>query len=475
MKLLLSAWKSFLQHYGRVFMATWRVRKSLDAKGFSPAEAEFLPAALALQETPLSPAPRVAMWLLISFALIALLWAVFGKIDVVATATGKIIPNQGSKTIQSLTNAQVKAIHVQDGQSVKAGEVLIELDATIAAADQERYTKELAAAQVDILRSRALLKALESNRSPKISARIETSYDPSRIEEAQRLADGQYQEYLSKRAQLSADMAHREAELQSTQAAVNRLQQTVPIAQQRAKDYKDLVEKNFISKHGWLDKEQTRLEQEGELAVQKSRLHEIDATLVQARHQRQSLEAETRRTTLDLLNESLRKQDILQQELNKAQSNTESLRLTAPVDGTVQQLAVHTIGGVVTAAQPLMMIVPKDNPIEIEAMLENKDIGFVQARQIAAVKVETFPYTKYGTIPATVFSVSEDAINDEKRGLIYQAKVRLERATIQVEGKTVRLSPGMAVTVEIKTGQRRVIEYFLSPLIQHTSESLRER
>jgi len=481
-----SALKAFLQHYGRVFRSVWQVRKSLDSKGFTPAEAEFLPAALALQETPLSPAPRVAMWALITFALIALLWAVFGKIDVVATATGKIIPSEGSKTIQSLTQAQVKAIHVRDGQSVKAGEVLIELDATIAAADQERYTRELAVAQVDILRSRALLKALEQNRPPSMGSSAGSSagsstdtsaikQDPARIEEAQRLVLSQYQEYLSKRAQLSADMMRREAELRSTQAAVSRLEQTVPLAQQRARDFKDLVEKNFISKHGWMEKEQIRLEQEGELAVQKSRLQEIDASLAQSRHQRQSLEAETRRAAMDLLNESLHKQDVLQQELNKAQANTESLQLTAPVDGTVQQLAVHTVGGVVTAAQPLMIIVPRDNPVEIEAMLENKDIGFVQADQEAAVKVETFPYTKYGTLPAKVASVSDDAISDEKRGLIYQTKVRLERTTLQVDGKTVRLSPGMAVTVEIKTGQRRVIEYFLSPLIAHTSESLRER
>ncbi|TAK89491.1 MAG: biotin/lipoyl-binding protein, partial [Burkholderiaceae bacterium] len=152
-----SALKAFLQHYGRVFRSVWQVRKSLDSKDFTPAEAEFLPAALALQETPLSPAPRVAMWALIAFACIALLWAVFGKIDVVATATGKIIPNDRSKTIQALEVAQVKAIHVQDGQAVKAGDVLVELDTTLSAADQERYSRELAAAQADILRARALL------------------------------------------------------------------------------------------------------------------------------------------------------------------------------------------------------------------------------------------------------------------------------------------------------------------------------
>lgn len=145
------------------------------------------------------------------------------------------------------------------------------------------------------------------------------------------------------------------------------------------------------------------------------------------------------------------------------------------MEGTVQQLAVHTVGGVVTEAQPLMMIVPRDKALEVEAFVDNKDIGFVRPGQPAEVKIETFQYTKYGTIHARIASVSHDAINDEKRGLIYSARVRMERSTIDVDGTPVNLGPGMAVSVEIKTGRRRVIEYFLSPLMQYGNESLRER
>lgn len=141
----------------------------------------------------------------------------------------------------------------------------------------------------------------------------------------------------------------------------------------------------------------------------------------------------------------------------------------------MQQLAVHTVGGVVTEAQPLMLIVPADEAVEIEAMLENKDIGFVQPDQPAEVKIETFQYTKYGTIPARVLTVSNDAINDEKRGLIYAVRVKMERSSLNVDGREVRLSPGMAVGIEIKTGRRRVIEYFLSPLMRYADESLKER
>jgi len=151
------------------------------------------------------------------------------------------------------------------------------------------------------------------------------------------------------------------------------------------------------------------------------------------------------------------------------------MRLTAPIAGYIQQLSVHTIGGVVTAAQTLMVIVPIDNAIEAEVWLENKDVGFVNPGQEATVKIETFPYSRYGTIKGSVQTVSSDAVSDEKKGLIFHSQIALAKNSIQIENKTVNLSPGMAVTVEIKTGKRRLIEYFLSPLIQYTSESLKER
>lgn len=185
--------------------------------------------------------------------------------------------------------------------------------------------------------------------------------------------------------------------------------------------------------------------------------------------------AETRRTALDSYNEAEQKVSELTQELVKAEVRSDQMRLVSPVDGTVQQLVVHTIGGVVTPAQPLMLVVPVDQVVEVEAFIENKDIGFVNAGDEAEVKLETFQYTKYGTIKATVTHVSHDAIVDEKRGLIYSMRVKLERGAMQVESKLVNLSPGMAATVEVKTGKRRVIEFFLSPLLRYQDESLRER
>lgn len=192
------------------------------------------------------------------------------------------------------------------------------------------------------------------------------------------------------------------------------------------------------------------------------------------------------RTVLDALEAEIRQRDAeilaakgqidsLDQELTKARYEQSLTELRAPVAGTVQQLAVHTLGGVVTPAQSLLTLVPSDQHVEVEALLENKDVGFVHAGQPVSVKVETFNFTKYGRVAGEVVSVSQDAIKDEKRGQVYNAKVRLARSQLLIDGRSVALAPGMAVTVEIKTDQRRVIDYFLSPLEQHLQESLGER
>ncbi len=463
-----------LRRYVTAFAHAWRRRKELDATDRLPHEAQFLPAALALQEIPVHPAPRVAMGLILVFAIIAIVWAVLGKIDIVATATGRLIPDERSKVVQPRETSVVRAIHVRDGQSVAAGDLLIELDATEASADTTRLGEDLLAARLDAARARALLAALETGSSPALPVDLDGVDGPRRAAE-QRLLEGEYSAYATRLKQIDAEIARREAEEQATREVVAKLTQTAPIARQRAQDYKALLEKSFVSRHGWLEQEQASIELEHDLAAQKATLVELHAALLEGKRQRSALIAEARRQALDRLHEAEQKAVELSQELAKAVNRDSLMRLTAPVGGTVQQLAVHTVGGVVTPAQPLLVIVPRDKPLEVEAFVANKDIGFVHAGQEAKVKLETFPFTKYGTIKGRITHVSSDAIQDEKLGLGYAARVRLARHTMRVEDKTVNLTSGMAVAVEIKTGKRRVIEYFLSPLMQYSDESLRER
>ena len=199
------------------------------------------------------------------------------------------------------------------------------------------------------------------------------------------------------------------------------------------------------------------------------------AALTESENTRSAYLAETQRSLSDRQALASSKRAQLTQERSKAEQRTRLTQMTAPVAGTVQQVAVHTEGGVVTEAQVLMIIVPKDAQVTAEVVIDNKDIGFVNAGQVAAIKLETFPFTRYGTVEAKVSSVTADAVNDEKRGAIFPATLALSQDSIVVDGKRIHLSPGMNVTAEIKTGKRRVIEYLLSPVQTTMSESLGER
>jgi len=471
----MSAKRELINRYRQAWRHSWRNRQAMDAPPRLNHEVHFLPAALALQEAPVHPAPRIIQWTIIAFAVIALLWACIGEIDVVATATGKIVPSGKSKVIQPSEVAVVKAIHVYDGQRVKAGELLVELDTQITGADVQRLKSDLLAAQVDSARAGALLDAIEEGREPASLASRIAQASEAQQRSAQTWLRGQYLELQSTLQQSDAEIAQRTAEIQAARAWVAKLQESLPIARQLAADYKRLLDKAYVAKHAYLEKEQQRLDQERELAVQQARVLELQAAKQQAESRRQSVLAQTRRAMLDLLHESEQRAAGLQQELSKAEQRNRLMHLTAPVDGTVQQLAIHTAGGVVTEAQPLMVIVPSNQPVEVEAMLENKDIGFVRPGQEVEVKVDTFTFTKYGVVHGTVASISDDAIEDERLGLVYSTRIQLKENSILVGSQQVPLTPGMSIRAEVKTDKRKVIDYFLSPLQQHTAESLGER
>jgi hemolysin D len=441
----LEAYAFLFRHYRNIFGRFWKNRDRLGGNLFTEDEAEFLPAALSLQEKPVSPASRIAAGVMILLVVALFVWAIVGRMDIIVTATGEIIPSERTKTIAAIEVASVKALYVEEGQAVKKGDVLIELDESAPSAEQDKATSSTAEAMLQVARSRAMIAAIDSRKPPKLSAVDGVS--PEKLHEAQRHVDGQFRDFMTK--------------LQRIDGMIKSYATALPLATQQASDYSALAKTNDVSRHAYLEKEQARIELEGKLT--------------DAKNQRAALIAETRRVAFDARAEGEKIAGASQPDIQRAASHRKLLKLVSPVDGTVQQLQVHTIGGVVPAAQPLMLIVPQKHQIEVEAMVLNKDIGFIKEGQIAAVKVDAFPYTKYGLIPARVTHISRDAIKDEKRGLLYSVIVALEQSSILVDGRDVKLSAGMSVNADIKTGERRVIEYVLSPLLQLQQESLRER
>ena len=267
----------------------------------------------------------------------------------------------------------------------------------------------------------------------------------------------------------------RQAAIEQTNENILRLEATVPMEVERAEAYKKLLEHEAVTKMDFLQAEGQRIDKAQELAGQKKKLQQDRAALAEAEKHYRAMVSEFQENKQAELSVLETKVVSLAQEVTKAGQKAGLQRLMSPIDGVVQQLAVHTVGGVVTPAQQLLIVVPRDHPLEVEAQVENKDVGFVKEGQPVEIKVETFQFTLYGTIPGHVLTVSNDAAPIEKVGLVYPIRVSMDRSVIHVEGKQVNLSPGMAVTVEMKTGQRRIIEYLLSPLLRSAQESLRER
>ena len=463
-----------LSRHWTVWKAAWqaetgKVSGTLGARFLTPSRAtEFLPAVLEIQQTPPSPIGRAILWTIMAVVTAGALWATFGWIDIVATAQGKIIASGYSKVIQPYETGVIAAIHVQDGQIVKKGDVVIDLDPTQNRADRDRASNEQRAAKVEAARLRALI-AGQSAFDPPPDA------DPQFVGLQQQLLRDQLTEYQARVGAAQHLIDQRKAALEQTKENIRRLEATVPMEVERAEAYRKLLEHDAVTKMDFLQAEGARIDKTQELAGQRKKLLQDQGALAEAEQHHRVLVSEFQQSKQAERAAMETKAASLAQDVTKAGQKADLQHLTTPIDGVVQQLAVHTVGGVVTPAQPLLIVVPQEHPVEVEAQVENKDVGFVKEGQSVEIKVETFQFTLYGTIPGRVLTVSDDAAAIEKVGLVYPTRVSLDRSTIRVEGKPVNLSPGMAVTVEIKTGQRRMAEYLLSPLLKSVKESLRER
>jgi hemolysin D len=458
-------------------------------------ELAFLPAALEIVETPPSPIGRAIALVIIAAFCAAIAWAVWGTVDVIATAQGKIVPSGRSKVVQPFDTGVIRAIHVRDGQSVHAGDLLIELDPTMDRAEQEHLHSDLVTARLDLARLRA---ALADSADPVADFHSSLEADPMLVANERQLLIDQVNEEGAKLATLDREAAEKAAERDTAQATIDKLAAEIPLQQQRVQMRQTLFEKGLESKILYLQEEQDLVANQKELLVQQSHKNEAAAALQALVDQRVQTVSEYQRGLADDLVKADAKAAGLEQDLIKATRKTGLQRLAAPVAGTVQQLAVHTVGGVVTPAQALLVVVPSDSHLEIEAMVSNRDIGFVHPGQRADIKVETFNYTRYGLLHGEVESVSADAVTPDKRdedpnarptGLdkdaastdtgakepVYAARISLDKTAMVVDGRAVRLAPGMAVTAEIKTGSRHIISYLLSPLLRYGHEALRER
>ena len=475
-----------MSHHLAVLREAWRAEnKARKGRQKQVRDHEFLPAALEIMEKPPSPGLRILMLLLCALFGIALLWSFLGRVDVVAVATGRTLPIANVKLIQPIEIGVVRAIHVRNGQRVRRGQLLLELDPTTAQGQESQATRALLAADVVRARNNALLAHLQG-RPAIFQAPPGTARDVAATQAE--LVRSKVAEYESERRTLIQSRAERNAELSGTLAEIAKLRQTLPLIEEQLRARRELAGRGHFSRLRVLEYEQQRIEHIQNIEVQeaaanraRATLGSIEASLATLR-ERLAEEASTELATAET------ESGMQSEQVRMSARRRQLQQLVAPVDGTVQQLQVHTVGGVVQPAQSLMVIVPLEAEIAIDAQVLNRDIGFVREGQPVRVKVEAYPFTDYGIIEGTVETISRDAVPSEQQAeasepgrppvgpaLVYNARIRLSRSYVTVRGRRQPLGPGMSVQAEILTGRRRVIQYLLSPISKTVDEAARER
>ena len=435
-------------------------------------EAEFLTGIHAILHSPVPLTARLFPAVLMALFAIALLWAFASEMDVVSSTQGKIIPSTRVKLIQSMDQAMVKAVLVREGQTVQEGDPLVVFDDTISTADRDRAQREL-----EVNRARAARLQLLANASvdsiPVLSP--VAGVGAKVLADEQVLTEAAWRTHTLELRTLDRKTENLRADIRGLEAEVSRLYALIDFSTRRAERMRTLTDKGHATRASLDDAEEELVERKFELATKKETIIGKRADISLTEEEKKTTREKFRQQQLEELSRTEREISSLEKDLLKLEYQINQRVLHTPIDGTVLDLDVHTEGGVVQSAAVLMKIVPKDTPLEVEAQVLNRDIGFVQPGQHVKVKIETFTFTKYGAITGIVRKVAQDATHDDRLGTIYRTLIDLERDTIEVDGHAVRLKPGMNAMIDIETSRRRVIDYILTPILKYQDEAMRER
>ncbi len=493
---------------------------------------EFMPSALEIAETPASPLGSFVILFIFFIMFTFILWASFSKVDEVAVSRGKIVPNGRIKIVQTLEEGIVNNILVEEGERVKKGQVLLELDTKmkeidkgfieqnimIAKIEKEVLERYLAGEDEDGLKSFvegfslsreikddliafALSKrGTYNSKKELISLEVEKAENDlaSAKEELVKLETSK-DILLSNESALSANSS----EVDAGDISLEALAEKIEILTVELEKYKQLFNSGAISKKDYTDKlnelefakkeyEINRLKNseydkernlskksisdritlfDNDINLQKIRLSDTKINLEKAKKSLENFDKDNKSMTLDEIVKKQKEIESLETSLDKFNESISYQTIISPVNGVVSGMKLNTLGGVIKPAESIMTIVPDDTPLIIEAMVENKDIGYIECGQKTSIKVDTFSFQKYGLLEGEVYQISPDSFEDERYGLVYKMKVKFKEKTMNIEGKEVDLSSGMSVTVEVKTGERRIIEFLLEPLVKYLSEA----
>ncbi|MDQ1298831.1 MAG: rane fusion protein hemolysin [Campylobacterota bacterium] len=427
---------------------------------------EFTPLLVEIEERPTSPLGRSLLWALLAFITIGLLWLFFAKIDIVVSARGKVVPDGEIKTLQPVETGVISSILIREGQHVKKGELLMEIDPSVTQSDLASKQQNLALLELETNRLNALIndRPFIPNPGCKESAAISTQ---------QMMYISTKSAYEQQRQVIQEQIRQNDEATQAAKADKSRLKQLLSSTKEREDRLKEVLD--IIAKRDYEEAQNQRVEYQEQLAMKEHVIAQSNGKLQELNQQLKLITQEYRNKLLAELTQKSKEATALRTEVETIAFRHAKQHITAPVDGYIGKLLVHTVGGVVTPAEKLVTLIPKDVPLIIKATVQNQDIGFITKGMDVAVKIDTFDFQKYGLINGKVKHIADDAIEDEKLGPVYEIAIIPANTTLKVEGKLLPITAGMSVTAELKVGKRRVIEFFIYPMIKYLDEGLSVR
>ena len=435
-------------------------------------DAAFLPAALEVIERPVSPTARLTGKVLVVGFVVLAGWLTLGQTDIIASATGRIVPTGQVQLVQPAEPGVVRRILVQDGDRVKKGQVLVLLDPTVSGAEAAQASKAYETAAFEVARNRAVIAALEGGTLTFVPP---PGADAATVATQRALAYAKLADVRATIRAAAAGSAVATADIASARAQVAKLDQSLPLLDQQIEANEKLLASGYVSKLRVLDMRRQRIAEAGDRDIARAAIARAAAQAGGAATSTTKSRTDIRASLYEDLVKATAEMRLRGEEMVKARQRSGFQALRAPVTGIIGQLSVHTEGGIVEATKPIMTVVPSDGRMIAEVKLLNRDAGFVSAGQKVAVKLDAFPFSRYGTVPGRVIGVSPDAIADDKLGLVYSVRIGLDRSRIDRGDRVVALTPGMVATADIVTGRRSFLSYLTSPIAEARGNALHER
>lgn len=454
--------------------------KPAASKPLSQDQLDFAPGLLSIQESPPAKLPRVVLYCVSLLFGILLVWAVVAKLDIVASAEGRLIPETYVKIVQPTEAGIVQEILIREGQAVEAGQVLMRMDAKLMDADARTINGEF-----DL--KRLVLRRIDAEMAGQ-PMRKQADDPPLLFSQVALQQASRNQAYTDALAQEQSILAKTKHDLQAASEVLNKLRETVPTYKRSAAAFEKLGKDGFYSALAVEEKQRDHIEKEQDLKAQESTVASLKSSVVASERKLAQITSSYRS---DLQNERVDTESQyrkLTEERGKIEHKSSLLVLKAPQKGIIKDLATHTVGTVVAPGSVLMSLVPVGEPLQAEILIKNEDVAFVHEKQRVKIKLASYPFQKYGMIDGTVSHLGPDAADpasaatktgaegaNASGGLRYKALVHLDAQHLQTDGQRMKLSPGMQVTVEIQQGQRTVMAYLLSPVQKAWQEAARER